>query len=255
MNKILLSILTILLTLTAKSQSIDLETERFNGVKRLEVRSFNGCVKKGYRAVYIFNNKGEAIESSNFFRRKLLSKYEYKYNEKGLLIEKTQVFDINNRNKNITTKFSYEFDEQERMISKSKYFGPWVSVENFQTFNNKGLPTTIIRTFNNDTTTILKEYDTFGNECKIQKVENDSIITLEEKRYNANGDISYSIIPDLVGKDEAGLAIFIGGNRFSAIEEYEYVYDSMNLWTEKYVLFDNQKLLIEKRKYILFPNR
>ena len=113
-------------------------------------------------------------------------------------------------------------------------------MENFQTFNNKGLPTTIIRTFNNDTTTILKEYDTFGNECKIQKVENDSIITLEEKRYNANGDISYSIIPDLVGKDEAGLAIFIGGNRFSAIEEYEYVYDSMNLWTEKYVLFDNK---------------
>lgn len=79
MNKILLSILTILLTLTVKSQYIDLETERFNGVKRLEVRSFNGCVKKGYRAVYIFNNKGEAIESSNFFRRKLLSKYEYKY--------------------------------------------------------------------------------------------------------------------------------------------------------------------------------
>ena len=101
----------------------------------------------------------------------------------------------------------------------------------------------------NKTTTFQKEYDTFGNECKIEKVENDSLITLEEKRYNAKGDISYSIIPDLVGKDKKELAIFIGGNRFSAVEEYEYVYDSMNRWIEKYVVFENKKLLIEKRKY------
>ena len=69
MNKILLSILTILLTLTAKSQSIDLETERFNGVKRLEVRSFNGCVKKGYRAVYIFNNKEKRLNHQIFQKK------------------------------------------------------------------------------------------------------------------------------------------------------------------------------------------
>jgi hypothetical protein len=75
------------------------------------------------------------------------------------------------------------------------------------------------------------------------------VIILEEKRYNTKGDLSYSIIPDLVGKDKKGLAIFIGGNRFSAIEEYEYVYDNLNRWTEKFVVFENKKLLFEKRKY------
>lgn len=255
MNRILFSILIIFLTLTAKSQSIDVETEKFPDIKKLEVKSFNGCVKKGYRAVYLFDNKGQAIESSNYFKKKLLAKYKYRYNEKGLLIEKIQIFDINNKNKVDTTKFIYEFDEQERVISKSEFFGQWVELEIFQNFNDKGLPTTITRTFDNKTTRLQKEYDTLGNEIKIQKVENDSVITIEEKRYNAQGDISYSIIPDLVEKDKKGLAIFIGGNRFSAIEEYEYVYDSLNRWVEKYVVYENKRLLIEKRNYKKSPNR
>lgn len=249
MDKILFSILILFLTLTTKSQSIDVETEKFPDIKKLVVKSFNGCVKKGYRAVYLFDSNGQAIESSNYFKKKLLAQYKYRYNEKGLLIEKIQTFDINNKNKVDTTKFIYEFDEQERVISKSKIFGKWVVLEIFQNFNDKGFPTTIIRTFDNKTTTIQKEYDILGNESKIQKVENDSVIILEEKKYNAKGDISYSIIPDLVGKDKKGLAIFIGGNRFSAIEEYEYVYDNLNRWIEKYVVFENEKLLIEKREY------
>jgi hypothetical protein len=249
MNRILFSILIILLTLTTKSQSIDVESEKFPGIKKLEVKSYNGCVKEGYRAVYLFDNKGQATESSNYFKKKLLAKYKYRYYEKGLLIEKIQTFDINNKNKIDTTKFIYEFDEQGRVISKSEFFGQWVVLENFQNFNNKGFPTRVIRTFDNKTTTIQKEYDTLGNESKIQKVENDTIITLEEKRFNTQGDISYSIIPDLVGKDKKGLAIYIGGNRFSAIEEYEYVYDNSNRWTEKYVVYEGKKLLIEKREY------
>lgn len=235
--------------MTTKSQSIDVETEKFPDIKKLVVKSFNDCVKKGYRAVYLFDSNGQAIESSNYFKKKLLAQYKYRYNEKGLLIEKIQTFDINNKNKVDTTKFIYEFDEQERVISKSKFFGQWVVLEIFQNFNDKGFPTTIIRTFDNKTTTIQKEYDILGNESKIQKVENDSVIILEEKKYNAKGDISYSIIPDLVGKDKKGLAIFIGGNRFSAIEEYEYVYDNLNRWIEKYVVFENEKLLIKKREY------
>lgn len=249
MNRILFSILIIFLTLTAKSQSIDVETEKFPDIKKLEVKSFNGCVKKGYRAVYLFDNKGQVIESSNYFRRKLLAKYKYRYNEKGLLIEKVHTFDINNKNKVDTTKFIYEFDEQDRVISKSVYFGQWMELEFFQNFNDNGLPTTIISTFDNETTTFQKEYDSIGHEIKIKKVENDSVIILEEKRYNPYGDLAYSIIPDLVGKDKKGLAIFIGGNRFSAIEKYEYVYDDLNRWIEKYVVFENKRLLIEKRKY------
>lgn len=239
-----------LLTLTIKSQSIEVGNENFPGIKKLEVKSFNGCcAKKGYRAIYLFDNKGQAIESSNYFKRKLLAKYKYTYNEKGLLIEKVQIFDINNKNKVDTTKFIYEFDEQERLISKSEYFGQWVLLEKFQDFNSKGFPCTIIRTIDNKTTTYKKEYDSVGHEIKIQKAENDSVIILEEKRYNVQGDFSHSIIPDLVGMDKKGLAIFIGGNRYSAIEEYQYVYDSLNRWTEKYVVFEGKKLLIEKREF------
>lgn len=249
MNKLLLSILIMFLTLIVKGQSIDVEKEKFPRIKKLEVKSYNGCVKKGYRSVYLFDTKGQATESSNYFKKKLLAKYKYRYNEKGLLIEKIQTFDINNKNKKDTTNFIYEFDEKERMISKSEFFGKWVVLENFQDFNDNGCPTKIISTFDNKTTTYKIEYDSIGHKIKIQKFINDSAIVLERKRFNAQGDISYSIIPDLVGKDKKGLAIFVGGNRYSAIEEYEYVYDKLNRWIEKYMVFENKKLLIEKRKY------
>ncbi len=250
MRKIITSVFIILLTLTIRSQSIDVEIERFPDTKKLEVKSFNGCcAKKGYRAVYLFDNKGQAIELSNYFKRKLLAKYKFTYNEKGLLTEKVQLFDINNKNKVDTTKYIYEFDEQERLVSKSEYFGQWELLEKFQNFNNKGFPTTTIRTFDNKTTTYKIEYDSIGHEIKTRKAANDSVIILEEKRYNAQGDISYSIIPDIVGKDKKGLAIFVGGNRYSAIEEYEYIYDNLKRWIEKYVVFENKKILIEKRKY------
>ncbi len=239
-----------LLTLTIKSQSIDVEMEIFPGTKKLEVKSFNGCCsKKGYRAVYLIDNKGQAIELSNYFKRKLLAKFKYVYNEKGLLTEKIQTYSINDKKRNDTTRFIYEFDDQERVTSKSEYFGIWVSREKYKDFDKNGFPMTVISTFDNKTTEVKKEYDSKGREIKRQRVENDTVITVEICRYNEYDDIIYSILPTIVGEDTKGLALFIGGNRYSAIEEYEYIYDNLNCWTEKYVVFEGRKILFEKRNY------
>jgi len=39
----------------------------------------------------------------------------------------------------------------------------------------------------------------------------------------------------------------LGGNRHCYLEKYEYVYDNLNRWIEKYVVYDGKKLIIEKR--------
>ena len=41
----------------------------------------------------------------------------------------------------------------------------------------------------------------------------------------------------------------IGGNRHWFREEYEYTYDKLNRWIEKYVTYDNKKVLLETRIY------
>ena len=45
------------------------------------------------------------------------------------------------------------------------------------------------------------------------------------------------------------MVIQIGGNRHSVTESFEYKYDSKSRWVEKYVIFDNRKVLLEKRDY------
>ena len=244
-----LFVIFLVLTLTTKAQSIDVATERFPTVKKLIIKSFNGCVKKGYRTVYLFDDKGQAIESSSYLKRKLLAKYKYVYNDKGLLTEKIQTYSINDKKRTDTTRFIYEFDLNARLLSKSKYFGIWTSTETYQDFDANGFPTTVISTFDNKTTVFRKEYNSIRRETRRQKVENDTIITFEENRYNQYGDIIYSILPTVVGEETNGLALFIGGNRHSAVEKYEYTYDSLNRWTEKYLVFDGKKVLHEKRLY------
>jgi hypothetical protein len=41
----------------------------------------------------------------------------------------------------------------------------------------------------------------------------------------------------------------IGGNRHSITETYEYKYDDLNRWTEKYVIYDDKRILAMKRLY------
>ena len=249
-------VLAIFLILTTLSvgQSIDVENEKFPGTKKLIVKSYNSCcAQKGFKAIYYFDNNGRAIKSSNYFKRQLRACYEYCYNDKGLLTEKINVYDINNKSRKDTTHYYYEFDSTGKILSKQMTFGlgnRFSFTDYYKDFNEFGFPQTIILVNDrNEKTLQLRTYDTFGNIIKLQKVENDSAITLEERKYNHNGHIVYSILPTIVGVDTKGLALFVGGSRHSAIENYEYTYDKLNRWIEKSVIFDNKKVLLEKRIY------
>lgn len=240
-------------TLSASGQSIDVGIERIKSTSCVEVKAFNGCcAKEGYRAIYTFDKNGRAIECANFFKKKLLAKFKYVYNDTGLMIEKIQVFDINNKNRIDTTHYKYDMDAKGKVLSKTTilHHKEFWWIDNFKDFDNNGFPKTIItENYKHEKTTQLKSYDTLGNITVIQNIENDSVITIEERKYNQQGDLEYSILPTLVGRDTKGLALFIGGTRRAAIENYEYTYDKLNRWTEKYVVYDGKKLLFEKRKY------
>lgn len=47
------------------------------------------------------------------------------------------------------------------------------------------------------------------------------------------------------------MIMMLGGNRHWYEEEYTYTYDKQNRWVEKYVVYNNKKVLIEKRVYVL----
>ena len=64
-----------------------------------------------------------------------------------------------------------------------------------------------------------------------------------------NGDLCYSLIPSIVGKEDEPLAIWFGGNRHAPEERYEYTYDNQNRWTKKYLVYKDKRVLHEKRKY------
>lgn len=244
----------LLLTNVSVGQSIDIENEKFPGAKKLVVKSYNGCcTQKGFKAIYYFDSFGRTIKSSNYFKRQLRASYEYHYNNQGLLTEKINVYDINNKSRKDTTHYYYEVDSTGKILSKQMKFGlgnRFSYTDYHKDFNEFGFPQTIISVNDRQEKTVqLRTYDTFGNIIKLQKIENDSVITLEERKYNHNGHLVYSILPTIVGVDTEGLALFVGGSRHSAIENYKYTYDKLNRWTEKYVVFDNKKVLLEKRIY------
>jgi hypothetical protein len=235
-------------------QSIDIESEKYPGTKKLIVKSYNGCcAKKGFKAIYYFDNNGRTIKSSNFFKRQLRASYEYLYNDNGLLSKEILVYDINNKSRKDTTKYFYEVDTTGKVLSKQMTFGlgnRFSYTDYFKEFNELGLPKTVIRVNDRKEKTIIQRtYDSIGNITKEEKVENDTLITLEERNYNQNGHLIYSILPSIVGVDKKGLAIFIGGSRYSAIEKYEYTYDVLNRWTEKYIIYDDKKILHQMRIY------
>lgn len=248
-----LFILTTILLLTSISfgQSIDIETEKFMGIKKLIVKSFNGCcAQKGFRAIYYFDNNGRTIKSSNYFKRQLLASYEYRYNDKGFLIEKNQTFDINNKNRKDTTKFDYTLDANGRVITKAINFGKWTAKDMYSDFDTLNYAQTVIHTFDNNKGVVEKrQFNSKGREVFNQQLKNDTISMTEESKYNDYGDKVYSNIPELLDKETGKMVILIGGSRHSIIEVYEYSYDKLNRWTKKYVVFDNKKVLLEKRIY------
>jgi hypothetical protein len=248
--KTLILITLLLLTLTSTGQSIDVEKEKFPGIQKLTVKSFNGCCSmNGYRVVYYFDNIGNVIRSLNYFKKKHLANFEYRYNDKGLLMEKIQTYDIDNKSRIDTIRFTYEFDTSDRITLKTEHFGKWKHTESYQDFDANNNPQTVLSTFGNRTTILKRTFNSQNKEILKQRVENDSTITFEEIKYNEVGDIINSNIPSLLDKETGKMAVLIGGNRHSIVEIYEYRYDKLFHWTQKYVVFDNKKVLLEKRIY------
>jgi len=248
--RILILIILFISTLATVGQSIDVENEKIKGIEKLTVKSFNGCCsKKGYRAVYYFDDEGNAIKSMNYYKRKHLATYVYKYGADGLLVEKIQTFDINNKDRIDTTRYDYNYDSINRVISKTEFFGKWCVDQKYEDFDSSNNSQTVIRSFNNSTTITKRKFDSQNRIVHIQRFENDSLDFEEEIRYNEFNDKIYSYIPTLLDKETGKMVILIGGNRHSVTESCEYKYDSKSRWVEKYVIFDNRKVLLEKRDY------
>lgn len=248
--RLLVLLITYSLALTTFGQSIDVKTEKFKGINKLTVKAFNGCCSnKGYKAIYNFDKEGNAIKSSNYFGRKHLASFVYKYADNGLLIEEVQTYDINNKNRVDTTRYIYNYDSVGRIISEIEYFGPWQNIKTFSDFDSNNNAQTVIRTFDKITTKTKRMFDSQSRMILVQNFKNNILVFQEEIRYNGNNDIIYSYIPSYIDKETGKMVVLIGGNRYSVTETYEYKYDYKNRWIEKYVIFEKKKILLEKREY------
>lgn len=237
------------------AQIFDVENERLLGISILEVKSFNGCcAKKGFSAKYYFNDKGQAIKSEHFFRRQKRAEYEYRYDSIGSLIYEISTYKINNLEEVDTVTFRYNvYDSEKRLIKKTYRYSPdsfWT--EMYTDFSEFNKPKKVLRyssTFP-DTSIQILEYN-HKRQLITTKFfyNNDSLITNEILDYNKQGDLSYSLIPSLVGQENEPLAIWVGGTRHAPEERYEYLYDKENRWIEKFLIYRNKKVLLEKRKY------
>lgn len=265
------------------AQSFDVENERLSGISTLTIKSFNGCcAKKGFRADYFFNEKGQAIKSEHFFRLQKRAVYEYQYDSIGNLTREIQTYSINDKIRIDTTITNqYDYDSKKSIINKTKRTSSehfWTEIySDFNDFNKpqkvfsysslfpdtsiqileynqNGQLTKILFLMNDslsfpDTSIQILEYNQNGQLSKILFLKNDSLRTSEILDYNIQGDLSYSLIPSIVGKENEPLAIWVGGSRHAPEERYEYTYDRQNRWTRKYVLYKKKKVLLEKRNY------
>ena len=231
-------------------QSIAVEVEKFPGSKKLINKSYNGCcAQKGFRSIYYFDDNGRTNKSFNYFKRQLRESYEYRYNDKGLLIESIMVSDSKNKSHKDTTKFVYSLDEKGRVISKTKYFGQWTVTETYSDFDSFNNAQIVTHSFNNTSFVEKRRFNSAGQQIFNQIVEDGNITQIEESQYNQYGDKIYSNVPTLMDTTTGKMISLIGGNRHWFLEEYEYTYDKLNRWIEKYVTYDNKKGLLETRIY------
>lgn len=243
-------VILLLLTNISVGQSIDVESEKFPGSKKLINKSYNGCcAPKGFKSIYYFDDSGRMIKSFNYFKRQLRESYEYRYNDKGLLIAKIMVSDLNKKSHADTTKFVYALDEKGRVISKKEYYGQWTATETYSDFDSLNNSQIVTHSFNNTTFIENRRFNSAGQQTFYQRMEDDSITQIEESQYNQYGDKIYSNVPTLADKKTGKMIMQIGGNRHWFLEEYEYTYDKLNRWLEKYVIYDNKKVLLETRIY------
>ncbi|MBV6484253.1 MAG: hypothetical protein KFKLKKLM_00747 [Flavobacteriales bacterium] len=237
------------------AQIFDVENERLPEISILEVKSFNGCcAKKGFSAKYYFNDKGQAIKSEQFFRRQKRAEYEYRFDSIGSLIYKISTYNINNLEVVDTVAFYYyAYDSEKRIIKKTSRYSPnsfWT--EEYTDFSEFNKPKKVLRYSSTFPDTLIQILE-YNQKSKLISIKlfynNDSLITNEILDYNKQGDLSYSLIPSLVGQENEPLAIWVGGTRHAPEERYEYLYDKQNRWIKKILIYRNKKVLLEKRKY------
>jgi len=170
-------------------------------------------------------------------------------NEKFPGVNKLTVMDFNGCCEKNGYQAVYYFDINGNPIKASYFFKKKRLADYEFKYNTKGFLTEESQTFNinekkkSRTTKFFQKFGSNDNNIR------DSIADFEEIRYNEIGDIIYSCIPALLDKETGKMKTLIGGRRYSVVEEYEYIYDCFNRWIEKYVIFDNKKLLLEKRIY------
>jgi hypothetical protein len=235
---------------TLDAQSIDVESERFLGTKKLIIKSYNSCcAQKGFKAVYYFDNQGRATTSFHYFKKQLRASYEYHFNDKDLLIKKIQVFDINNKNRKDTTNYTYQFDQNDRVTEKTIHFGRWSVVEIYSDFDSLNNPQTEIRPNDKPPMITKRQYNALGQVIFKQRLEADTVTHEEQIRYNKHGQKRYSHMPTLLDKETGKMVMLLGGARHAIIEQYTYTYDRLNRWTKHYAVFENKKVLLETRKY------
>jgi len=233
------------------AQHQDFPKGNFVGVKSLEVRHFNGCAKKGFRTKYYFNGNGQIISAKHLFKREKRLTEEFQYDSLGYLKYQISTFNINKEGQD-TISFNYLFDFRDRIsqrITKTQSGRKYTEV--FSDFNELDKPRKILSFLPGNTDPIHKivEYNKFGLVTKRKLFENDSTSIIEILDYNESGDLCYSLIPSIIGKEKEPLAIWVGGGRFAPEERYEYVYDEFQRWKKKYVRFRDKRILIESRVY------
>ena len=245
----ILAILILMLGGNLLGQSMDVESDRFEGVETVTTKSLNGCcAKKGYRAKYWLDENGRAYKSLNYFKKKKLAEFEYEYNEQGYLALRIQTFSINHTHRVDSVTYEYEFDSDGRLIREIKCSrGLHSIVSEYSDFDERDNAQTESRSFNDRAQfEWRKRYDEQDRLTWIAKFQSDSIESENKIEYNDFSDVSASTITYYPEDEEV---TYMGGTRHSPIESYEYVYDSKGRWIAKYVLFKGRRVLHEKRRF------
>lgn len=242
--KILILLMFFSLALNGLSQFIDVETEKFKGVKQLTIKTF-GQGTRGYRTIYYFDEKGNAQESLYYFKHDQTASYIYKYNDLGLITEAVLSL-VSGKD---FGRDVYSYDSKNRLIARTSWSKKCKVEESYEDFDLNNNALTSVWTDDQSTTVTKRKFDSLNRIILIEKFIDDSLIYKENLRYNAKGDIVYSYIPTFHYKGIVTMNDLLYFNRRSMIETYKYKYDKQNRWTKKWVMFDNRKVLTEKRKY------
>lgn len=244
-------VILMLLTNVSVGQSIDVEKDRFFGTKKLVVKAYNGCcAKKGFSNVYYFDSSGRTVRLSYFYKRELRAEFLYNYNDRGLMTEEIKIFDVSRKSKMDTTRYLYSYDDKDRVLTKTTYLGNFTSTETYSDFDDSNNAQTVVRVVLKNYTYIdQRKYDSNGKLIEEQRLHDGIVTHREEMDYNKEGDKVVSNIPTLEEHKTGNEVVLVGGNRHAILERYEYTYDRKGRWKEKYVVFDDKRVLLEKRFY------